>query len=321
MILVSDIYSDAKNIVGTCDEPTLFRRMTEAVEMLANKGDFDPLLGEMDICMSEANGKYCITLPFDIETVYAVNVNGRPSMGRDRWFNFHLNGPGDCGCAANCKHYWQDGAESPVFRELVNPSNLVAFVDKIEDANSSLFVYGYDTEGRWVRTQENGKWVDGYRVPTIFGFAVPESGAPVFARITRVKKQVTVGQIRLTSVDISDATGTLIGVYQYNETEPMYRRIFVDRKGCWARVAFRRRVFSITSDQDVIPLHSSFAILAAMRAMKAYSEDDVNLGQAHEATADRWISEEQSSRTPPVMMPMQFADGGNGVVNNADYID
>lgn len=320
MIQVSDIYEDARNIVGTCDDPTLFRRISEAVEALANKGDFDPLLGTVEICTSDK----CVTLPREVENVMAVNINGRPSIGRDRWFNFHLNGPGDHHSPAAFRPViwsWQDGAESPVFRELRSPSKLIAFVSNAADQGTELRVYGYDTAGLFIRTLENGVWVDGYRVPTIFGFAMPESGAPIFARIIRVKKAVTAATIRLTSLDISSMTGTLVGQYEYDETDPLYRRIILQHEGLKSvNIAFRRRVFKVTSQESLIPLHSTLAILEMLRAIKGYADDNLVLGQGHEATADRFISEEQATRSPPVNFPMQINPVGS-IVNNYDQMD
>lgn len=317
MIQVSDIYDDARNIVGTCDDATLFRRISEAVEALANKGDFDPLLGTVEICTQES----CVTLPREIENVMAVNINGNPSIGRDRWFNFHLNGPGDRP-SQNCRWSWQDGAESPVFRELRTPSKLVAFVSNIEDQGKELRAYGYDTNNQWIRTKEGDKWTDGYRVPTIFGFAMPELDAPIFARVTRVRKAVTVATVRLTSLDISDMTGTLIGQFDYDETDPLYRRIQLQgHHGARSvHVAFRRRVFKVTSQESVIPLHSTAAILEMIRAFKAYGDDNFAFAQGHEATAARLISEEQETRTPPVNMPIQINPAGS-IVDNCDFMD
>jgi len=318
MLIVADIYPDIQKIFGTCDEESLLKQITDVVALLANKGDIDPLLGEMDICV---DSEKCVTLPAEVEVPLAVNVNGRPGMGRDRWFNFHLNGPGDCGehCTP-CQFYWQDGAETPLFRELAAASKLVAFVDKVEDANAELRVYGYDANNVFIRTQENGVWVDGYRVPTIFGFAMPEAGAPYFSRIVRIKKARTVGPIRLTSLDVSATTGTLIGMYQFDETDPIYRRIKLSKPAKWVRVAYRKRRFKIVNQQQVLPMTSRRAIIEMARAIKAYDNDDIATGQGHEATATRFIMEEQERRTPPVDFPMQYA-AGNLIADKCDELN
>lgn len=304
MITAQEVREEAQKIFGNCDDATLLRRVDQAVHTLAHKGDYDLLLGEMDICV---DCKSCVTLPAEIATPLAINVNGFPAAGRDRWFNYHLNGPGDA-CGPSCHWTWKDGAESPLFQELTAPSKLIAFVTREEDADSELIVYGYDDQNNFIRTKEGDTWVDGYRVPTIFGYAVPDADAPYFARIVRIKKAATVGTIRLTSLDVSATTGTLIGFFQHNETDPLYRKIQISRPAKWVRVAFRRRTFKVTGWDQVIPFYSTFPLEEMLRALKCYKDEDIVGGQGHEATAARLLTEEQSARTPPVSYPMQFAD-------------
>lgn len=316
MFTVADIYDDAQKIVGTCADSVLFRRITAAIELLANKGDFDPLIGVVDLCVQDRH----VTLPREVETIYAVNISGQPTLGRDRLFTFHLNGPGDH-FRERCAWTWTDAGESPVYRDLTVASQLVAFVSKSEDANAELWAYGFDQNNNWIRSQVGDDWVDGYQVPTIFGTAMPDPGAPYFSRITRIRKAITIGPIRLGSYDVSYGTGTLIGIFQYDETEPLYRRIVLGRGGCkTVRIAFRRRTFKITGLTDLVPLHSTEALLAMLRAMKAYADNDIALGQGHEATSVRWITEEQDTRSPEVTFPIQVDPRGQ-VLAQGDYVD
>jgi hypothetical protein len=314
MIQVSDIYQDAKNIIGTCDDATLFRRISEAVEVLANKGDFDPLLGTVDIISDQRT----VAMPREVENVMAVNINGRSTIGRDRWFNFHVNGPGDLG--RPCQWQWQDGADSPLFRNLVGPSRLAAICTEEEDEESRLRAYGYDVDGKWIRTKEDGVWRDGWLVPVVFGFSIPDEESPLFARITRISRAQTVATVKLFAFEADATEGIAIGQYEFDETNPIYRRIELPRVATTVRVAFRRRVFKVTSQESVIPLHSTAAILEALRAFRAYSNDSIALAQAHEATAARLITEEQTTRTPPTTMPVQISPIGM-VVDNWDNMD
>lgn len=323
MFTVRDIYEDAQNILGTCSDTTLFRRVTEAVELIANKGDFDPLLGVVDIRVHDR----CITLPPEIETPLAINISGRPTIGHDFLFNFHINGPGDFH-HFKCDWTWQDGGESPVYRELSEPSRLIAFVTDPDDAGKELWAYGYTPANEWIRTKEGNDWKDGYRVPTIYGYALPDVGAPIFGRIVRVRRQVTVASVRLSSFDNSLTTGTLIGIYRFDETEPMYRKVRLNmghhhehHHARLARIAYRKRTFNLTGLDDLIPLHSSAALLMMIRAVKAYGPDnDMASGSAYESTAMRWITEEQETRSPPVTSPVQI-NPRNNLVDHADIMD
>jgi len=311
MVTVGEIYEDAKRITGICDQATLLRRMTLAVELLANKGDWDPLIGFVDICATEK----CITLPREVETVLAVNIGGKPTLAHDQLFSFHLNGVGDC--KIPCDWSWKDNGEWPTHKELKTPSKLVAHVENVADENCELWVYGYDSAGKWLRSQDGPGWVDGYRVPTLYRYALPSVTDPVVGRVTRVRKARTIDRVRLSSYDFSHRpntacdTGTLLGVFQWNETEPMYRRIEISRESTWVRLCFRRRSIQFENLTDLIPLNSPWAILMMLKAMKFYDVDsDVTNGATFEVHALRWLMEEQQARTPQTFMPPQIMDRG-----------
>lgn len=305
MIFVSEIWDEAEEIFGHCNERKLLRWITDSVQLLANKGEVDPLVGYVDMCVDNN----CVTLPREVETVLAVNIGGRPSLGHDVLFHFHLNGPGDFNCS--CHYDWFDGGTFPTYRDLQCPAKLVAQLDSDEDEGKQLWVYGFDEQNRPLRSQVNGAWRDGYQVPTIFGVSVPDASAPTIGRITAIQKQRTVANIRLSSFDASTFTGTLIGIYEPDETTPQYRRIKLSRTGCkWARLFFRKRSLELYSQSDRILLHSRPALLLAMRALKKYGEYDLGTAMQIEAQATRLLTERESVLQIPQGNPIQVIDRG-----------
>lgn len=302
MFTVETIWDEAKEIFGHCNERKLLRWITDSVELLANKGEIDPLVGYVDICV---DGK-CITLPREVETVLSVNIGGRPALGHDELFSFHLNGPGDFN--RTCNYSWFSNGRFPTYRDLKCPAKLVAFLDKSEDAGAKIRVMGYDSQDRVLRTQVNGVWQDGYYVPTIFGYALPDSGAPDIGRITAIIKDKTVGTIRLSSFDNSTSSGTLLGVYEPDEQIPQYSRISITPGSDWVRVCYRRRTLELISQNDRILLHSRPALLLAMHALKKYREADLGNAIQFEAQATRILMERESSLTAPVGNPIQVDD-------------
>lgn len=302
MILVSEIIEDAKRVFGHCAEKILFRWITDAVQLLANKGEVDPLVGHMDMCVVGS----CISLPTFVETVLAVNLCGHPTQGRDEFFSYHLNGPGDHGCG--CSWEWVNTGSFPTYRDIICPSKLIAFVEEEEDAGSMLKVLGYDEQNRPLRTKIADTWMDGHLVPTIFNYALPASTDPVVSRITQVIKDRTVANVRLSSFDNSTGTGTLLGIFEPNETKPLYRRIKVCGGNEWVRIAYRKKSLDIVSLDDVILLHSRPALILAMHAIQKYREADLGLAVQFEAQATRLLSERESVITAPVGMPIQVVD-------------
>jgi hypothetical protein len=313
-ILVQDVWEDAKKIFGSCNEEALYRRLTEGVEVLANSGDFDPLIGYLDICTS---GK-CVALPREVDVPLAINIGGKAAIARDKLFRFHLNGMGDC--QTSCGWEWDDLLSSPTIKDIGSPSKIVAWVDNEEDANSQIRVFGVTPTQDAVRSQEAGVWKDGYLVPTIYGWGLPDQNAPTFARITKIIKAPTTGPVRLATFDLGSTTGTVIGVYAHDETTPELRRIKLSRNCGWIRMMYRKRLLKLAAQEDVIPVPSRIGFLMMLRALKAYDEGDISAGTSYEATARRYSVEGQVSHAPPGAMPVQV-NPRPGIGPGGDYID
>ncbi len=323
MFTVDDIYDEARKILGSCDETKFFRWLGDSVTLISNKADLEGWKGYLDICsggcscegQSTCNnpagcGRKCISLPREVEMVIGVNIGGQPMLGRDQLFSFHLNGPGDC--RTTCEWAWNDqGGNHCTYKDLIHPAKLVAYLQTPEDNGKLLVVLGYDDHGNVLRRNENGVWKNGYRVPTIYGVAVPDDEAPVIARITGVQKERTVGSVRLSTTDDSGTTGQLLSVMEPNETLPQYRRIQLNRSCNWARIAYRKINPTFFSRDDHIPLTSRVAFLLAVQARKSYSDIQIADAHAFEADAARLEIEAQMMKEPPLFHPVQVVDLSN----------
>lgn len=316
MIICDEIFDEAKKIFGHCREPKLFRWITDSIELLANKGEVDPLVGYVDLCV-DGN---CVTLPPEIETPLAVTIGGHPALGRDVLFSFHLNGPGEF---RTCVRWaWQDGGSFPTYRDLRCPGQLIAFLDSQEDDGKEVRVFGYDSQNRPLRTKVGDVWRDGILIPTIFGYAVPALTDPIVGRITAITKERTVANIRLSTFDSSSTTGLLLGIFEPNETKPIYRRIRLDRAGKsgWVRIFYRKRSLEVFSIYDRILLHSRPALIMAMRALKFYDDGDAANGMLYETNATRLLTEKESVIDTPMGSPVQVVDL-NSISDKNDYVD
>jgi hypothetical protein len=188
---------------------------------------------------------------------------------------------------------------------------LVAYLQTPNDNGKTLTVFGYDKDGNVLRRLEQGQWLNGYRVPMIYGVAVPDILAPTVARITGLFKEPTVGSVRLSTIDDSGPTGMLLSVLEPDETLPQYRRIQLNKSCNWARIAYRKNDPTFNSLYDHIPLKSRVAFLLAVQARKMYS--DLQIAEAHsfEADAARLEIEAQQMREPPLYHPVQVVDMSN----------
>jgi hypothetical protein len=131
---------------------------------------------------------------------------------------------------------------------------------------------------------------------------------PKIARITELYKDRSVGSVRLSTIDDSGKTGTLLSIMEPDETLPQYRRIQLNRNCNWARVACRKTNPIFYYKSDHIPLKSRVALLLAVQARKHYADLQVADAHSFEADAARLELEAQQMAEPPVYMPIQVID-------------
>lgn len=324
MIIVKDIWTEAQRVLGTCDEPTTYARLNEAVELMANLGNWDPMVGMMDICTSDCE----ITLPIDVEVPLAINIGGYPADFRNKWFEFHLNGPGSGCCSTGVGWNWTDKGEYPTFREMNTSSLIRAYSDLDEGADTSIRVYGFDHCDKWIMTPDcNGTLVDGFDIPVLFGIGRGMTTKQTVKRITRISKPVTRGFVYLMAMASEtkgcDEDWVKLGYYLPSETEPQYRRIQVssNRNICsalrscsqycsWVRMRYRRKTCVLNSQEDVIFLHSTTALKMALMAVRKYEDDLIDQYKAYKAEAKVSLNEEQKTRSGPNQIMIQMQRSG-----------
>jgi len=297
MLTYGKLLFDAKRILGTCEDEYLRRRINEAVELLANKGDFDPYIAVVDLAATNT----LVPLPPEVETVLAVNRMGVPGVGLDRMFNFHLDGPGDLPREAFLRWRWKDEGESPVFTNPSTTTSRLWVKGSATDAGKIVTVYGVDSEGNPLGETVAGVFVPGMKLTVQLTGTILSS---VFVnRVDRVTKPDTVAAVTLYARDDTTLTDETLAIYRSNWQEPLFRLITVERASEWVRVLFRRRVPELVRDEDLIPLHSPRAVIAMLQSLKYYDDGQIAAAQGYEATALRWLEEEQKTRRANLYFP------------------
>lgn len=325
VLIVSDVITQAKKVLGTCSDEQMYAYLNEAVKLLANLGNWDPLIGSMDICTQGCE----ITLPDDVEVPLAVNIGGSPADYRNKWFEFHLNGPGSECCPQVCSWSWTDKGTFPTFRDPLTASYIAAYPDGPETV-TTLRVYGFDQNNVWIMTENSmGVLEDGFDVPIIYGLGSGTPSAVKVKRITRIQKPVTNNFLRVVALDDgSSSGGTLLGYFKPSDTEPEFRRITVSGAGCnfitqccstsggatrtWVRMKFRKKVTLLSSPEDVIFLKSITAIKMALMAIKKYEADLIDQYATYKGYAKQALNEEQKATSGPNRMRIQFDAGVYG---------
>lgn len=314
MITVGEIFTEIQRVLGTCSDEETYSKINESIEELANLGNWDPMVIYMDICTQNCE----ITLPDDIEVPLAINVGGIPADFRNKWFEFHLNGPGSECYGSSCAFAWTDKGNFPTFRDPVKPSKIAAYPEGTEDAGTTIRVYGFDECDKWIMTADcNGILQDGLEVPVISGFGAGLTTSQKVKRITRVSKPVTNSFIKLVALDPgAHQGGTLLGLFRPDMTEPEFRRIVVSGGGTasltdcncstWVRMRARRKTFKVSKLSDPIPLHSVTALKMMAQAIKKYEADLLTEYAGYFSAAREALMREQKTRSGPNQIKIQF---------------
>jgi hypothetical protein len=300
-MLVSEILSEAKSVLGRCDEASTFRRITDAVRLANNQGKFDISLGQMDICACDG----CVTLPADVGTVLAVNSGGFPTLIRDQWYQYHANGTGsECDTPWN---YTDELGMVSTFKDPSAPVKLVAVVENAADSNCLIRAFGWDENGKRIYTEGAGGILeDGFLVPTVYGYSVPNPDAPDIARIDRIQKVATNGFIKLIAVDSATLeTHTMIGYYQPWELNPSYRRIRTPNRN-WIRIKYRKKDLEIRASSDWINIENREALLLLIKAVQFRLSNQIDQARAYETEGIRLLSNEAEALRPPSLSGPQI---------------
>lgn len=101
------------------------------------------------------------------------------------------------------------------------------------------------------------------------------------------------------SVTSGTAATALHGEYQPAETVPSFRRIRISQDAEWVRVAYRRKVFRVSAQTDLIPIHSRYALMLMVKALQKYDDDKIEEAAAYEAKAVSFLMEKQTASNPP----------------------
>jgi hypothetical protein len=316
MLTVADVKDDVKRVLGGADDATFYNRLNDAVEILATESEWDPLRGQIDVFVGKDG---IATLPSQVGQILAVNVGGRPMQSHDFWFKYHLNGPGD---NARTLGHWMENLTVCVFRDPPSPGTTVCAVSEISaDAGSSFRVYGYDGAGGWIRSIEAGVPVDGVLVPVVYTGTLPTFTTQTIRSIVRIEKPVTIGAISLYALSASNVPTYLLGQYLPKEKNPEYRQFQISGCQCgWARIAFRKAIGTLSSDSDIIPLHSRYAIVLMAKALKKFDDDRLEEGEVYQNKAVQLLVKKQLSVDVPSGPSIQMADM-NLIANKGDRID
>jgi hypothetical protein len=302
-VIVADIYDEVTDITGPIGQQNVFDHITMAIEVLANRSHWDPLIGVVDLCVQNDNCTWYITLPRFVEQVLELNMCNQPGDFRSKWFQFHLNGLGGSDSNRPCRGYEEIGEVTTAFT-WKDPVPMVAIPDTPVDNDADFIVFGLDASMKPLRDWKTNEL--GMRLPCAagnFGYD-PQNIVPIKS-IDRILKDKTTGGITLWATDGTVGT-QMIGYYWPDDTEPYFRRIKLGTHQGPVRVMYRKRWLKITSLLDAIPLRSRMAIISACRGVQMTKSDPIKC-EAHFGAAIGYLQDEfRINSNPRMTAPVQI---------------
>lgn len=307
-----------------------------ALDLGSYETNYDPWIGKLDT-QSDACG--FVTLPGFIDTVLAVNVGGFPSGFRDKWFEFHINGPGS-GMASNALNNgwvgvgagtygvgsgvaasaWSDRMTSPVIEDIQQPSALACVCDNREDGEAGLKLTVQAVCTSPTGYQQEALTTVGPDAPgtAIFvplkwdarGYATSDPDATLINRVIQVQKPETKGYVTLYAVAPQQgARLALLGRYGPKETLPQYKRLQVTAGRSWVRLMYRIKTPDFLYDYDIVPIESLEAMLSLIKAVRFRETNDYGNGQAALTVAVDILNKIQNIRDGPATVALQVDPG------------
>jgi hypothetical protein len=317
-LIAADVMDDVFELFGPIGQAKAFDRITDVLEMLDNKSEvWEGKEGYVDLTLTRGG---LATLPRYIFRPVKINLGGQPLRARNRWFEFHLNGPGSCH-GPECR-YWDDVGKVVTIEDPCEPFRLVAINDIDQDDGATVRVYGYDEQGKWIRTpnpdlESDEKYIDGVVLTAAWANTLPDPQTPLFSRIERIIRDKTDGYQKLLAYTESQSEPIQVGYYYPDETEPNYSRIKLPFEqglnfsgpvqNMWVRMRYLKRDLKISSLTDPLHLSSRLAVVEGLRALRA-KKDDLAKAEGYEASAVRYLMEAESARNPALQYSVEFAE-------------
>ena len=176
----------------------------------------------------------CVVLPRQIRTIIKGAWCQIPAKNLPVWYEFDLNGPGVLNTDSAPGPSFVDHLTDCKFDDLTAGAvnrKLRITTDQVEAAGLYTWLYGYDENNQWIRTQVGGVWVDGERID--LGSA-PITSTNFFTSLVRVHKDATVSITRIYEWNATTAAVVKqLGQYEPSETDPIYRRVMLPGADCY----------------------------------------------------------------------------------------
>ncbi len=341
---VCERYVDA----GSCSPTTTDARINEALERLIDGHDWECMRKILKITTC----KKCFSLPYNVEKIMWVDVNGTPGRVYGLPYQFLSSGPGDLDArmyGSGLRDILDKGDDWPVMFDIPseievndvavpfsNGLQLLAFSTEASDVGKSFRVQGVDVNSREINPgtypgvevaihrwkggtmgRTSGTW-DAGLVPT----------TQFFGEVTRIVKDITAGPITLYAVDTATNYFFFLGEYHPLVKIPQFRRYSITNTSCGCNTTVlalvKLRHVYLTQPTDIVPVDSLQAVKLMCLAIRQENAGDIAGGAAYAEQALKLMGDREKSRTAcdgtPIIINRSYRTSLGRYTNRGGYI-
>lgn len=300
---LGDVRGELARVAGAVGmqrtDPRIINLLNAAIEELLSEAEWPSTIDRVDFRVYGG----CITLPGPYERILYTKVNNVRMQMQSPWFEWVGLGPDliqDTPIDPNqIDRLFQlegvlDQDEVVLFKDIPSPTlgtfyNLMIASTTDEtyltagtsmSAGSapistlpSVIVQGLDGNGNWIRTDDNGTFIDGVKFQLTAGSSIISTATSTqdFSKIINVIKPVTRYPLNVYMTPIGQSVFTQIGQWAALETVPRYRRYRIhgldhDKQYC-VSTRITRRFVPVAADNDVLLIGNLPALKAMMIAV------------------------------------------------------
>jgi hypothetical protein len=350
-----DVLPELARYAGVSAMPTTDARVLTylnlVTEELMNEGDFPTLIDRYKFQVYNSN----ITLPGMYERILNMTINHVPQTMQSPWYE--LVGFGPTPAAEQVLDQQQlteeafdtlrrgagvmDRRDVCTFADIPNPNDgtlytLLLATTTDERINSvqptGIVIQGYDGNGNWIRTNNNGTYIDGVMFNWVQGGPFQQaSSTQDFTQITAVIKPEYNGPVNCYTVPIGGGPASQIARWEAREQRPSYRRYHVPLLNQLVNsmpsvphvvvCSIRRRFVPIEQLNDELPISNLPALKAMYLALNYQEKNDMDNYLKHKTVAVELLKKEADRYTGPQRRKplITFADGA-AVRQNTLYV-
>jgi len=288
--------------VGHAQRAKFIQMLNDTIERVLNHGDFHGTTKIVRLCI-DGN---CFTTPRQVAAINAVRTCASIPIHND-WYQF-LPFMGECWDRCVTLGFTLQGLV-PTFKEECHNGIIRTYLQNTGDAGKTVLYQGTDSNGKWIRTQVAGEWLDGEQVILADPYV---DTLNTFNSITGVQKELTIDRVLV--YKIVNGSPLHIATYEYDEVAPSYQRYritgggILTRNGCCDNTTPTARCVRsvealvklayapVARDTDFLIIGNLGALRLAIMAMKAEQDGD------WETANILWFGDQRNNRIGAIPM-------------------